>query len=232
MSSNPDKILIVAEDASLRFNLRKSLEGFEFDWGEASDSETALTRLQMIDYEAVLLDLPSPGLDGVEICREVRRAYPRLPLLVLSDSDSLDSKVETLEAGADDYVTKPFLVREFIARLRSAIRRFHAPAMGTVQYFAVGDIALDPARRRVEKAGAEVALTPIEFRTLHLLMKQLGTPMAHTSLLHSLWGEDTTSHREHLRVVISALRRKLEDNPSRPVHLITHNHFGYCVRDK
>jgi two-component system, OmpR family, KDP operon response regulator KdpE len=232
MNSSPDKVLIVTEDASLRFNLRKTLEMYEFDWGEASNGDIALTRLQMVDYEAVLLDLPMTGVDGLELCRKVRRVYPRLPLMVLSDYDSLDNKVEAFEAGADDYVVKPVPVREFIARLRSAIRRFHAPAVGETERFVVGDIMLDPSRRRVEKAGVEVALTPIEFRTLQMLMEQASKPVPYAAIVTALWGQESMLHRERLRVVIGALRKKLEADPSQPMYLITHNLFGYSMRER
>ena len=117
------------------------------------------------------------------------------------------------------------------ARLRSAIRRLHAPTVGLTERFVVGDIVLDSSRRRVEKSGCEVSLTPIEFRTLQMLMQQAGTPVTYAALLASLWGQDSKQHREHLRVIISALRKKLEDSPSRPNYLITHNYFGYCFRD-
>jgi two-component system KDP operon response regulator KdpE len=232
MSITSDKVLIVAQDASLRFSLRKTLEVFQFDWGEASNGEGALTRLRMVDYEAVLLDFSTPGLSGIATCRQVRSAHPRLPVLVLSDCDCLDNKVAALEAGADDYVIKPFSVRELIARLRSAIRRFRAPVAGIIERFVVGEIVLDFARRRVEKSGIEIALTPIEFRTLHMLMAQAGIPISHGDLLTALWEQESSAHREHLRVVISALRKKIEDNPSHPTYLITHNHFGYCFRDQ
>jgi two-component system, OmpR family, KDP operon response regulator KdpE len=232
MSSTPDKILIVAEEASLRFNLRKTLETYEFDWGEASNGENAMMRLQMVDYEAILLDLPMSGAGGIEFCHRVRRVYPRLPLLVLSDHDGVDNKVEALEAGADDYIIKPFSIREFIARLRAAIRRFHAPAIGITERFVVGDIMLDPARHRVEKAGSEVSLTPIEFRTLHILMDQAGKPVPYAALVTALWGEESILHRERLRVVIGALRKKIEDDPSHPMYLVTHNLFGYSMRDR
>lgn len=232
MSINPDKVLIVAEDASLCFSLRKTLEVFEFDCGEASSGDTALFRLRMVDYDAVLLDLRASGLDDIEACRQIRRVYPRLPVLVLSDCDCVDNKVDALEAGADDYISKPFSTRELIARLRSSIRRFNAPAVGISERFVVGEIALDPVKRRVEKSGSEVSLTPLEFRTLQMLMEQVGRPVTYNALLATLWGQESIQHRYHLRVVIGALRKKLEDDPSHPTYLITHNYFGYCFRDR
>jgi two-component system KDP operon response regulator KdpE len=135
------------------------------------------------------------------------------------------------EAGVDDYTTHPFADRELAARLRSAIRRFHAPVIGTAERSVVGEIVLDPARRRVEKAGSEVPLTPTEFRALKLLMQRPGIPISHPTLLAAIWGQEPRANREHLRVVISTLRKKLEDNPSEPRYLTTNAYFGYCFRD-
>jgi two-component system KDP operon response regulator KdpE len=232
MSIQPDKILIVAEDASFCISLRKTLEEFEFDCGEASNGDTALMRLRMVDYDAILLDLPETGLIDIATCRQVRRVYPRIPLLVVSGCACMDKKVEALESGADDYIIKPFSTREIAARLRSAIRRFHAPTAGTAERVAVGEIVLDPAKRRIEKSGAEVSLTPLEFRTLQLLMEQAGRPVDYITLLSTLWGQDSRQHRYHLRVLIGALRKKIEDDPAHPTYLITYNYFGYCFREQ
>ena len=231
MSSGPERVLIAAEEPSLRSDLRRTLEVLGFEVGEAPDSEIVMTRLRMVDYEAILLDFPVFGADGIAVCHQLRGVYPRLPILILSTCDCLDSKVEALEAGADDYMIRPISERELSARLRSAIRRLHAPTVGITERFVVGNIVLDSSRRRVEKSGSEVSLTPIEFRTLQMLMQRAGTPVTYATLLASLWGQESKQHREHLRVIISALRKKLEDSPSRPNYLITHNYFGYCFRD-
>jgi two-component system KDP operon response regulator KdpE len=231
MSSGPERVLIAAEEPRLRSDLRRTLEVLGFEVGEAPDSEIAMTRLRMVDYEAILLDFPVFGADGIAVCHRLRGIYPRLPILILSACNCLDNKVEALEAGADDYMTRPISERELSARLRSAIRRLHAPTVGITERFVVGNIVLDSARRRVEKSGSEIALTPIEFRTLQMLMQQAGTPVTYAALLASLWGQESKQHREHLRVIISALRKKIEDSPSQPNYLITHNYFGYCFRD-
>jgi two-component system, OmpR family, KDP operon response regulator KdpE len=231
MSSGPERVLIAAEEPSLRSDLRRTLEVLGFEVGEAQDSEIAMTRLRMVDYEAILLDFPVFGAASIAVCHQLRGIYPRLPILILSACDCLDNKVDALEAGADDYMIQPISERELSARLRSAIRRLHAPTVGITERFVVGNIVLDSCRRRVEKSGSEVSLTPIEFRTLQMLMQQAGTPVTYAALLASLWGQESKQHREHLRVIISALRKKLEDSPSRPNYLITHNYFGYCFRD-
>jgi len=229
---SPEKVLIIAEESVLRSQLRRSLELLGFDAGEAANGEMALTRLHMVDYDAILSNLQFLEADYLSIYRQFRALYPRLPILILSAIDCVDNKVELLEAGVDDYIVRPLPERELAARLRSAIRRFRTPIVNsTERRLTSGDIMLDPAKRRVEKAGSEVALTPIEFRTLQLLMRQAGGPICYSTLLSTLWGHESQSHREHLRVVISALRKKLEDNPSRPTYLITHSHFGYSFRE-
>jgi two-component system KDP operon response regulator KdpE len=231
MNSSPDKVLVIAEEASLRSHIRHTLEAFGFDMGEASDSENAQMRLRMVDYEAVLLNLPTPETNDVSICRQLRGLHPRLPILILSPHDSLDHKVEAFEAGADDYVIRPFSERELNARIRSAIRRYRASAVGAIERFVIGDIVFDSTMRRLEKAGSQIPLTPLEFRALHVLMAQAGKPVTHATLLNMLWGQERTEHREHLRVLISALRKKIEDDPAHPTYLLTHSHFGYLFRE-
>jgi two-component system, OmpR family, KDP operon response regulator KdpE len=230
MSSSPNKVLVIAEDTSVRSHLRQTLETSGFDTGEASDNETARMRLRMVDYDAVLLDLPGFGMDGLGVCSQLRSLHPRLPVLILSDSDGLDNKVQALEAGADDYLVRPLADRELSARLRSAIRRYRAPDVGESEYLSVGNVRLDLARYRLEKSGAEISLTPLEFRALHILMAQAGRPVTHVALLTMLWGPERAQHRQHLRVLISTLRKKLEDDPANPVYLLTHSHFGYLFQ--
>jgi two-component system, OmpR family, KDP operon response regulator KdpE len=229
-NSNPDKVLVVVEEVSRRFHLRRTLEAFGFDPGEASPGENARTRLRMVDYDAILLDFPVQIAEGIAICSHLRELHPRIPILVLSDSDHLDSKVDAFEAGADDYVVNPFLERELTARLRAAIRRYRASAVNTNDCVAVGEIRLDPDKLCIEKSGNEIFLTPLEFRALHILMAQAGKPIMHATLLSFLWGPERGKQRENLRVLISALRKKLEDDPAHPVYLMTHSHFGYFFR--
>ena len=127
MDDSQGRLLIVEDDSALRRSLRTTLDALGFDVGEASNGEDGLVRLRMVDYEAVVLDINMPGIGGIETCRRIRRTYTRMPILMLTVRDSEDDKVEALEAGADDYVTKPFQTRELTARIRAAIRRFRAP---------------------------------------------------------------------------------------------------------
>ena len=227
MSEPHGTVLIVEDDFSLRRSLRITLGALDFEIHEAANGEEALTRVTMQPYDAVLLDINMPGMGGIEACMRIRRNFPRLPILLLTVRDSEDDKVNALDAGADDYITKPFQTRELAARIRSAIRRFHAPATPTEAPLTIGDITLDPTRRRVTKAGAEVRLTPREFKTIHLLMENAGKPITHARLLAALWGPGYGDEREYLRVLMSSLRKKVEVNPASPEYLLTESYIGY-----
>jgi len=151
---------------------------------------------------------------------------------MLTVRDGEDDKVQALESGADDYITKPFQMRELTARIRSAVRRFRAPLVPAGDILAVGSIMLDPGRRRVEKAGASIRLTPREFSAVHFLMENAGKPLTYRTLLVHLWGAESGGSRESLRVLISNLRAKLEDDPGKPEYLLTDSYIGYRFRDK
>jgi two-component system, OmpR family, KDP operon response regulator KdpE len=185
----------------------------------------------MVDYETVLLDINMPGIGGIETCRRIRRIYTRMPIIMLTVRDSEDDKVEALEAGADDYVTKPFQTRELTARIRAAIRRFRAPETPAEMPIVNGAIMFDPVRRRVERAGVEVHLTPREFDTLQYLMTHAGRPVTHARLLAVLRGPGCGNERTYLRVLIGQLRKKLEDDPADPVYVLTDSHIGYRFRE-
>ena len=225
------RVLIAEDDAALRRTLRTTLTSLGFDVGEASNGEEALMRLRMVDYEAVVLDVNMPGVGGIETCRRVRQIFTRLPILMLTVRDSEDDKVEALESGADDYVTKPFQIRELTARIRSAIRRFRAPEIPSELPITVGEVTLDPVHRRVERAGMEVRLTLREFEALQILMKHAGRPVTHARLLAALRGPDAVNDREYLRVLISQLRKKLEDNTADPKYVMTDSQIGYRFRE-
>jgi two-component system, OmpR family, KDP operon response regulator KdpE len=232
MSAANGTVLIVEDDSTLRRTLHTTLAALDFDIGEAGAGEEALRRLCMIDYEVVLLDMNMPGLDGIETCRRIRRSYPRLPILMLTVRDSEDDKVHALESGADDYITKPFQIRELVARVRSAVRRYRAPQVPKEEPIVVGLLTLDLVRRRVQKAGAPIHLTPREFKALRFLMENAGKPLTYDMLLTTLWGPGFSERRENLRVMISNLRAKLEDDATNPEYLLTESYIGYRFRDK
>ncbi|WP_051978344.1 response regulator transcription factor [Edaphobacter aggregans] len=152
-------VLIVEDDAGIRQSLFETLTALGFTIGEASNGEQALLRLRMVDYDAVLLDINMPGMGGIETCRRIHRSHPHVPIIMLTVREEEDDKVEALDAGADDYVTKPFQIRELTARLRSAIRRSKASAVQSDSSVVIGGLQLDPDRHRVEKMGQEVRLS-------------------------------------------------------------------------
>jgi two-component system, OmpR family, KDP operon response regulator KdpE len=231
MKEPQGRLLIVEDDSALRRSLRTTLGVLGFEVAEASNGEDALGRLRMADYEAVLLDINMPGIGGIETCRRIRHIFTRLPILMLTVRDSEDDKVEALEVGADDYVTKPFQTRELTARIRAAIRRFRAPERPAEMAIINGSIMLDPVRRRVERAGVEVRLTPREFEALHFLMAHAGRPVTHARLLAALRGPGFGNERTYLRVLIGQLRKKLEDDPAKPIYLLTDSYIGYRFRE-
>jgi two-component system KDP operon response regulator KdpE len=231
--SNPHpNILVVDDEAAIRQALRVTLGTFGFDVGEAATGEQALTLVRSQQFDAVLLDVNMPGMGGMQACREIRRIAPRLPILMLTVRDNTEDKVEALEAGADDYVTKPFHVRELQARVRSAVRRSSTLSVTPDESIRIGDISLDPARRIVSKAGQAVRLTPREFDLLHHLMQNAGRPIAHSRLLNAVWGPDYGGELEYLRTFIHQLRRKLEKDPARPEYVLTETWFGYRFREE
>jgi two-component system, OmpR family, KDP operon response regulator KdpE len=168
-----------------------------------------------------------PGIGGVETCRRIRQILPRLPILVISVNDSEDGKVEALDAGADDYITKPFSVKELMARLRAAIRRSQLPEESQDAVIAIGDIELHPTRRLVLKLGQPVHLTPKQFDLLRFLMCHSGRPVPHERLLRFVWGNEYQGELEYLRTFMSQIRKKIEDDPSNPKYLLTDAYVGY-----
>ena len=231
MDRSQGSVLIVEDDTALRRSLRTSLDALGFDVGEAGNGEDGLVRLRMVDYEAVVLDINMPGIGGIETCRRIRRTYSRMPILMLTVRDSEDDKVDALDAGADDYVTKPFQTRELTARIRASIRRFRAPETPAEMPIVNGAIMFDPVRRRVERAGVEVHLTPREFDALQYLITHAGRPVTHAKLLGVLRGPGCGNERTYLRVLIGQLRKKLEDDPANPVYVLTESHIGYRFRE-
>ena len=223
-------VLIVEDDMALRQSLRDTLEAAGFCPREASSGEEALVALHQC-VETILLDVNMPGIGGMETCGRIRQRYPFLPILMLTVRDEEKDKIEALDAGADDYITKPFQFQELTARLRSAIRRFRITTDSVERPVTVGDIILDPSARRVTKKGEEIRMTPKEFELLHTLMRYAGRPLPHQRLLTLVWGPEYRGEREYLRTYTSQLRRKLEDDPAHPVYLLTDSYVGYRFRD-
>jgi two-component system, OmpR family, KDP operon response regulator KdpE len=219
-------VLIVDDERSIRLSLRTILSNFGFEIVEAARGEEALALVRTARFDAVLLDINMPGMGGIEVCRIMRKASPRLPIVMLTVQGSEDRKVEALDAGADDYITKPFQLRELTARLRAAVRR-NKVADESNSVISIGDVLLDPERHLVEKKGRAVHLTPKQFELLHFLMIHAGRPIPHAKLLRSVWGVEYGNELEYLRTFIRQIRMKIEDDPANPRYLLTDSHIGY-----
>jgi two-component system KDP operon response regulator KdpE len=227
LSQSHGKVLIVDDESSIRRALHNTLQGMGFDVNDASTGEAALQLVREAEYDVVLLDINMPGIGGIRACREMRRSLPRLGILMLTVRDSEEDKVAALDAGADDYITKPFNIRELAARIRAAVRRSSASQVDPDAPIRIGNIELDPARRLVRKAGEPVHLTPKEFDLLRYLMAHAGLPITHVRLLHAVWGPEYGGELEYLRTFVRQLRKKLEDDPAEPAYLLTDSHVGY-----
>ena len=227
MDPSHGKVLIVDDEVSIRKALRATLQSIGFDIAEAENGEAAVELVRHTRYDVILLDLNMPGMGGIRACQEIRRIAPGLGILMVTVRDSEDDKVAALDSGADDYVTKPFGIRELAARVRAAIRRAQTSRSSPEALVEIGEIKLDRQRRLVRKAGENIRLTPKEFDLLNYLMSHAGLPITHARLLHAVWGPEYGGELEYLRTFIHQLRKKLEDDPARPAYLLTDSHIGY-----
>lgn len=219
-------VLIVDDERSIRVSLRTILSNIGFEIVEAARGEEALSLIRTAQFDAVLLDINMPGMGGVEVCRQMRQDSARLPIVMLTVQGSEDRKVEALDAGADDYITKPFQLRELIARLKAAVRRNKA-SESEEAVILIGDVKLDSSRHLVQKKGRSVHLTPKQFELLHYLMANAGRPVPHAKLLRTVWGPEYGDELEYLRTFVRQLRTKIEDDPGNPKYLMTEAHIGY-----
>jgi two-component system KDP operon response regulator KdpE len=218
------KILIVDDAQQVRRVLRTALSSEGYTTYEAASGEEALDSIRTAVPDAILLDVNMPGMGGLEACREIRRTTD-VPILMLTVRNSERDKVLALDAGADDYVVKPFGMQELLARIRAALRR--RIARGKVTSFAAKDLNIDFEARVVAVRGRDVHLTPKEFELLHHLVLNAGKPLTHRRLLQAVWGPDYGDEPEYLRVMINQLRKKLESDPSRPKLILTEPWVGY-----
>ncbi len=221
------RILIVDDDYSLRRVLQSTFFMAGFDVTGTASGEEALAVARAVRYDIVLLSLRIPGRSGIEICRELRRRFPRLAILILTVSETEDEKIEALDAGADDYITKPFRMNELMARVRAASRRAKTLIGVSDEAIRIGDIELQPANRLVYKSNSAVHLTPKEFDLLHHLMAHAGVPIPHSQLLSAVWGADYVDRVEYLRTIVRQLRKKLGDDLRAPKYIMTRSYVGY-----
>jgi two-component system KDP operon response regulator KdpE len=225
-------ILIVDDDDSMRMALQLTLSGMGFTVVNASRGETALTLIQLTRFDAVLLDVDIPGMGGLEACRCIRNTNTHLPILMLTAMDGEDDKVLALDAGADDYITKPFRLRELTARLRSAVRRRNAKDSDMDRTLRRGKLELDPVRYLVQKAGRPIHVTPKEFEMLQFFMAHPGELITRAKLFRSVWGAERGEEFVYLRIFVSQLRKKIEDDPLKPQYILTVPRIGYKFADR
>ncbi len=220
-------VIVVEDDLQIRRFLRPALAAQGYRVAEAATGEEGLAAAATRQPEIIILDLGLPDLDGLAVIRRLRE-WTAVPIIVLSARGQEGDKIAALDAGADDYVSKPFGVGELLARMRVALR--HAASLagpGAPHTFALGDLEMDLLRRRVTLAGAEVHLTPIEYKLLTTLIRHAGKVLTHRQLLTEVWGAASVDQAHYLRVYMAQLRRKLEADPARPRYLLTEPGVGY-----
>jgi two-component system, OmpR family, KDP operon response regulator KdpE len=229
VTGDGQRILVVDDEPQIVRALKVILRGAGYSTEQAESKEEALNAVSVRPPDAMVLDLVLPDGSGVDVCTEVR-SWTSLPIIVLSAVGDEREKVRALDAGADDYITKPFGTDELLARLRAALRRVSED--GGEPTVDLGDLVIDLAARTVARNGAGVHLTPIEFNLLRVLALHRGKLVTHRQLLHQVWGPGYEEETHYLRVHVAHIRSKIESEPSRPRHLITEPGIGYRLRDE
>jgi len=220
------RILVVDDEPQIRRVMRTTLVSRGYVVSDARSGEEALDKLREEKFDLVLLDMNMPGMGGLEACRSIR-AGSDMPIIILSIRNADKDKVEALDAGADDYVTKPFSTPELLARIRAALRRVASLTAGVPEVLTLGHAVINFAARRVTVKGKDVRLTPKEFDLLRYLASNPDVPIPHAKLLQTVWGPDYGDEVEYLRVFINQLRKKIEPEPSSPKYLLTEPWVGY-----
>ena len=231
MQTRDCKVLIIDDDPTLRTALHTSLSASGFDVQEAADGGQGLLMLRQQPFELVLLDINMPGMTGFEVCQRIRANDTQIGVIIVTVRDAENDKVRALDMGADDFITKPFRLRELIARLRAVSRRRRGedePKLGTIHSGEL-EIALDT--RQLRKNGEEIRLSPTEFDLLAFLMRNQGMPLTHINLLRSVWGPEYGGELEYLRSYVRLLRKKIEKDPAHPEYIITEPWIGYRFRN-
>jgi two-component system KDP operon response regulator KdpE len=225
------KLLVVDDEIAIHKVIASTLRPLGFEVIGSARGEEAISLIGLSHFDTVLLDINMPGMGGIAACRAIRRIAPTLPILMLTVRNSVDDKVEALEAGADDYITKPFAIRELVARVNAAIRRGQSPALADTP-ICIGDVSLCGQSRVFLKRGDPIPLTRTQFDILHLLMCSQGRPVTHKKILSTVWGTEFKDHIEYLRTYVRELRKRIEDDPAHPEYLLTVPCVGYRFRDE
>jgi two-component system KDP operon response regulator KdpE len=226
MNNAKPVIVVVEDDPQICRFLRTSLGAQGFQVVEAETGERGVIEIGTRKPELVILDLGLPGIDGVEVIRKVR-AWSAVPIIVLSARSQENNKIAALDAGADDYLTKPFGIGELLARIRVSLRRAARIDNSVETLFCLGDLEVDLSQRSVHIGGREVHLTPIEYRLLMVLIHNAGKVLTHRQLLLDVWGPAYVEHAHYVRIYMGQLRRKLETDPAQPRYLLTEAGVGY-----
>jgi two-component system KDP operon response regulator KdpE len=224
---SPLRVLVVDDEPAIRRFLRTSLRAEGYEVVETETGEAALAEYRRRSPDLVMLDLGLPGVDGLEIIRQMREAGSVVPIIVLTSRTDEAGKVEALDLGADDYVTKPFGVDELLARIRAALRH-RLQQEGERPLFHSGDLVVDLVRRIVTVRGNEIKLSPREYDLLRLLIQHAGKVLTHRFMLKEVWGE--AADVQYLRIYVRQLRQKIEPDPERPTHILTETGVGYRLR--
>jgi two-component system KDP operon response regulator KdpE len=230
MSSNPITVLVVDNDPAVRRSLRVALLAQGYSVREARTGEEAVEEASLRAADLILLDIEMPGTGGMEACRRLRSLTPQTGIIMVSVCDSEELKVKALEEGADDYITKPFSLRELGARLRAITRRL-GPLSAARAILQIGELELDVERRSLRRAGVELHLSPIEFSLVSYLMQHANIPVEHGKLLRAIWGPEYGCELEYLRTYIKRLRKKIERDAAQPEYLVTVPWLGYRFQD-
>ena len=228
MSDVAPTVLVIEDEPQMRRFLKASIESHDYHLVEAVTAREGLAQASGRNPDVILLDLGLPDLDGIEVTRQLRE-WCRIPIIVISARGREQDKIAALDAGADDYLTKPFGMGELLARLRVALRHSAADDGGE-PVFTLGDLRVDLGARLVFRGGAEVHLTPIEYKLLTTLIRHAGRVITHRQLLKDVWGPNAVEHTHYVRVYMTQLRHKLEDDPSRPKLLLTEPGVGYRLK--
>lgn len=224
------KILVIDDDPQIRRVMRVILSGERYEVFEARSGERALLKFREALPDLVLLDLNMPGMGGLETCGLIRESSD-VPIIILTVRREESEKVALLDAGADDYITKPFGKQEVLARIRAALRRSPVSATSGPPPFVSDDLEIDFETRKIRAGGKNVRLTPKEFELLRYLVSERGKPVPHRELLQAVWGPDYGDQTDYLRVFITHLRKKIEPNPAKPKYILTDPWLGYRFSD-
>lgn len=231
LPKKPIRVLVADDEPAMRRSIATSLNARGYMVDEVRTGEEAVAAVRDRPTDMVLLDINMPGMGGIEACRRIRSAMPGIGIVMITVRDSEEDTVEALEAGADDYVTKPFRARELLARVGALVRRARGEETAGTTLIRAGKLELDLIHRILRKAGAEIHLSPIEFNLLKYLMQNREVPLDHSKLLRTIWGPEYGHELEYLRTYIRLLRRKIEDDPANPEYITTEPWLGYRFRD-